>query len=244
MPTRSPAERLRSGGRGASLHKYLYANAGPVLGRDPSGHESLVELETVVDAISYLTKLAQPVIRVYYQAQRIIETVNIIKEIASGDIIGGIRSAVEDSLNSSRFKIPGFSPSDAVGALERNLGRITLDTAELWTEYLLVHGASVNRILVYMPAPFHTPIRELPTKIKIGRGALALDLKLAFGTNDRKESGRIGGLGIGFKSGDRQQIWRMDYHAPHVYASGNGEDAWQDGQNPNYNFHVMYPPGL
>ena len=42
----------------ASLHKYLYANADPVNGMDPSGHLTLVETLTVVNTIATVASIA------------------------------------------------------------------------------------------------------------------------------------------------------------------------------------------
>lgn len=52
-----------SSGDPASLHKYLYVNGNPVVGRDPSGHFTLAEEEVAVDVSSTLDEMGMPALR-------------------------------------------------------------------------------------------------------------------------------------------------------------------------------------
>ncbi len=55
-----------------SLHKYLYANADPISGLDPTGHFTLVELQEAVVAIGNTARLALPTLRAVYTARYVV----------------------------------------------------------------------------------------------------------------------------------------------------------------------------
>ena len=138
-----------------------------------------------------------------------LKTVQLIKSVVAGDFVKTVRDHVLDSIGS--FKMPGFRPADAAAALGRNLTDAMLFTSEFWGAFVIQNSTRIDKILVYMPAPFFTPERLVPTKKNIGHPKLGLKLGLVFGTTGKKKSGRVVGFGVGDTSGKRYQMWRMDY---------------------------------
>lgn len=160
-----------------------------------------------------------------------------------GNIRNIVRGAIEEAARTPLY--PGFKPGDAAEALNRNIPDIILATGEFWSVWLGTHSSRIDRVLVYLPAPFYSLEGELPTKLKLGSGKLGISLSFVYGTGSPNEKKRVCGLGVGTKEGgatSRHQIWRMDYHKPHTYRTSGRELAWNDTVNPRYNFHVQENP--
>jgi len=181
--------------------------------------------------------MAQPTIQTYFRAKKVIEIVHFLKMILSGELTRVVADQLRDSRRMLRRELAG-EIEDIPAALGRNMDEVLLYVAEVWTQSLLVHGASITAYLIYLPVPFPTGgERVIDTRTKIGSGALARPIKLVLGASGSRW-GRVIGMGLGFPDRNRQ-IWRMDYHPFHGSETGDAVTPWRDSDNPRFHFHVQ-----
>jgi YD repeat-containing protein len=102
-----------------SLHKYLYANANPISGADPSGHDDLVELLTDIGIDGVLGAIASPVIKSAgsYLAQALLPN-SLVNNILNAPTADAITGGVSGTGNLPIGSLPvGFSAGGGLEAL-------------------------------------------------------------------------------------------------------------------------------
>jgi hypothetical protein len=220
-----------------SLHKYLYANAEPVNRSDPSGHDSIAELDIsnsisqTLDAISNVQK----VIRIKDEISTVLDLLSAIKDLGillgtqggGGILASKVESAAIDDIGKEAVNLP----LQLFESGSRNAPRIA--TANLLSpakdvKLAQAFSAPDSAILLYLPGV-------------LGRiGTLSTGLKVAGRPLELTSQGGFSLLGMGFAGGGvgAVQLFHVDLVTPikpgHQGASAGDLDAWYDGRWLNY----------
>lgn len=251
-----------SAGDPASLHKYLYAHANPVMGLDPSGHSTLSDLNMTQGAMGNLFKMANVTLRIMRtvdKATTALDAVSLVRDLSLffmnpagsglGHALNTLKSAFGIDHTFARFfTVDGIR--EAFETLATNTGKIILETAErgLVADMSKILARPNSSVVLYMPTPvpnLHIGIPPLKTGIKF-RGR---DVTLYFGKSAGPSSinavtgGRVFGLGVTDPTRPMPfQIFRMDWHEKHykeLPAPLIGPPApaydWDSG---DYHFHM------
>ncbi|WP_257386148.1 RHS repeat-associated core domain-containing protein, partial [Tahibacter caeni] len=229
-----------------SLHKYLYAGADAVNGRDPSGHMTLSEVNAVVGnllsrsiAITNFVGRAQTAVGA---VQSLIEALKILNDPSA---ISQLTAYLDPSNPDFQGKLGPSEFERASRVLRQNAARIARSVGlhRIKTFFRYVPDKS-STVVFYMPTPIRTP----------GNGKListGVPIPLAnFGT--RKAVIAVGGhstrfFGLGFALGTREntqrQLFRMDWmkmpRSNHFPGDKDNADYWLDG---GFEFHVPREP--
>ncbi len=229
--------------RPVSLHKYLYANADPANGRDPSGHMTLGEVNTVMGQIGSLSRSTTNLVRFVNKAQNFMDIIDAVKTI--GQLAqGGIGGQFSQYLPDTQSAMQGLNVQEATETLAVNIPRIMSRAFPKWITYLsLIRQNDIRSFVVYLPnpTPAMLPQMVIPTPLKIGKKPV----KLVAG--GRQHAGRLIGVGLDIPrdSPGIHQMWRMDYHGWHRgggatnWTNSREISIWRDG---GYHFHVCKPP--
>jgi hypothetical protein len=227
-----------------SLHRYLYANGGPVNGVDPSGRMTLGEMNAVMNNIGTLSRMSLRVINLIDKVKGTADAVQTVSSMLTIGLSGTVASSIMDA--KSMFGIE-FDPGMVISSLEQNLQSIMSRMFKEWAAFFMKPPVKrVKGITIYLPTP---PLVGLPEVIASAGKINGMDLEFVFG--GPKFKGRIVGMGVnvtGAPGPSRRQIWRMDYHGAH-YSSKNGQmnfahsgeiAAWPDYP---FHYHVLKPEG-
>jgi RHS repeat-associated protein len=223
-----------------SLHKYLYAGANPTNRIDPSGHDSIAELDIssaiseTLDAMSGVQKMIQ----VKDEISTVLDLLAAVKDLGillategSGGVLGlasKVESAAIDRLGKEAVNLPlqlfGSVSSNAMRIAKANVLSPTKD-AKLARAFTAPDAA----VLLYLPG-FIGKVPPIATGLKV----VGRDLKIT-----TQGGGAL--LGMGFAGGgiDAVQLFHVDLVIPiiapgHSGATGNDLDSWYDGSWLNY----------
>ena len=231
-----------------TLNPYLYTHADPVNGVDPSGYFSLGELNISMDMMNSLQTLGTRMayfMNLYDKVQAVSGFIELIS--GANSIMGVIQG-----LSASDFDINGhpssasFDYQEAIQSFTYNLPRaIGVGISDWASGYSTTKrkGVKLKGFLIYMPM-FNTHIgntqKTIPKGAKIRFGNEKVPIKLVFGSNARKASGQLFGLGMDMKK--TRQLIRMDHHTPAPDHGGkegkkyNEIYYWVEG---NFHYHIL-----
>ncbi|MCU0329109.1 MAG: RHS repeat-associated core domain-containing protein [Chitinophagales bacterium] len=217
-----------------TLHRYLYANANPVMFVDPSGLTSLNELIEANKIKQILEQTTNIGLRFLNVLEKVDNTVSVVNSIwAMFNILENPSSAGFQLSQNIKFNtVPKMD--EAITSLRANTGKIigkilyTKLPAEIPIFRNFFNSSNSHYVFVL---PSFIPVSSsisIPTGIKIHKRDLHL------GYND--EWGRLFGIEMS-KPGDELKFFRMDFHAfMHQNGPGNKDwDTWQDG---NFHYHI------
>ena len=222
-----------------SLHKYLYAGANPINRIDPSGHDSIAELDIssaiseTLDTISGIQQYA----RVKNEFSTVLDVLSAITDLGillaeQGDsgilnLAGKIQSAAIDRLGKEAVNLPLMLfqsiESNAVRIAQTNLLSPAKD-AKLASAF----SASDAAVLLYLPGVIGA-IATFPTGLEVAGRPLELT-----------SQGGMALLGMGFAGGGSTvQLFHLDLIVPivapgHEGPTSNDIDSWYDGMFLNY----------
>jgi RHS repeat-associated protein len=222
-----------------SLHKYLYAGANPANRIDPSGHESIAELDIssaiseTLDAISNV----QQIIRVKNEISTVLDVLSAIKDLGillatEGDsgvlnLASKIESAAIDRLGKEAVNLPLM----LFESIESNAARIAQTNLLSPAKDVKLAGAFSApdaAILLYLPGVIGA-VATFPTGLKVAGRPLELT-----------SQGGLALLGMGFAGGGSTvQLFHVDLVVPFVAPGHEGPtpndiDSWYDGTFLNY----------
>jgi len=232
--------------RPVSLHKYLYANADPANGRDPSGHMTLGEVNAVMgQMISRSIAITNFVGRVQTAVGTVQSLIEALKIMNDPSAIAALTGYFDPSNPDYQGVLSAEAFELASQALRRNAPRIArsvgLHRIKTFLRYV---PDKKSTVIFYMPTPILTPgsPRLIPTGVPIPLAN--------FGT--RKAVLAVGGkttrfFGMGFALGTdlktQRQLFRMDWAkmpgSAHFPGDGANADYWVD---PGFEFHVPREP--
>ena len=221
-----------------SLHKYLYADATPPNRLDPSGRDSIAELDIssaiseTLDTISSIQKVVQIKDRI----STIIDLLSAIKDLGyllasegNGAVLGlahQLESAAFDYLGKEAINLP----LELFESVARNTPRIV--TANLLSpakdaKLAAAFTAPDSAILLYVPGLLGN-LGTFATGLKVAGRPLQLAIQGGFAL-----------LGMGFAGGGTTvQLFHVDLVTPaspgHNGPGGRDLDAWYDGRWLNY----------
>jgi RHS repeat-associated protein len=222
---------IGNGADPTSLHKYMYGNADPVNGRDPSGHVTLVELGQSLQTAGNLTTSA---LRVANTIHRVETTVNMVYsaiEIAQLFYSGQIDKVMREALRDSTGAYSKVNINDAVESLLRNSQPITTWSLASWVRYLTPRVNNIEGFVIYLP---QSPISVTVPFASAGKYKVSLH-------TDAKGRGRLTGVGIKFRDKKvPQQVWRMDVHG--IHADRDDANDAKFIQDRQFHYHVRKPP--
>ncbi len=227
-----------------SLHKYLYASANPVNRIDPSGHESLVELQSVqaIQNILTVTRTTTSVLRTINKVKSWYDFLDTIREIGGllngGEITQQLKNHVKDKFIGDIAKL---DMDAAVDSLLRNTSTLISSGMLNWGTYIGSRYSQVDRFVVYLPNISGIPYFEIKGP-KLRNSDIKVNLALGAGSEENRsylnKVGRVTGVGVGFRGETyANQIWRMDYHEMHQ--GGSDLAQWPDWP---FHYHVIRPP--
>jgi RHS repeat-associated protein len=232
--------------RPVSLHKYLYANANAVNGRDPSGHMTLGEVNTVMgQMIGRAIAITNYVGRVQTAIGTVQGMVEALKIMSDPTAIAELKEYFNPDNPDYQGKLSADAFERASQALRRNAPRIArsvgLHRIKTFLDYVPKKDTTV---VFYMPTPIRMPggPRLIPTGVPIPLAN--------FGA--RKAVLAVGGkttrfFGMGFAKGTRlntqRQLFRMDWMSmpgsSHYPGDKKNADYWVDSE---FEFHVPKEP--
>lgn len=232
-----------------SLHKYLYANGGPINGRDPSGYATLIDqsaakqimgnlLGRSIAIFNYVGRVQTTVgtIQALGEALKILHDPTSIAEVAS--YLGPANPEYEGIISKEAFAHAGH-------VLSRNSSRIAKSVVRYRMKTFLRYVPDKNStVLFYMP----TPVRGVGNA-KLVRTGVPIPLAnfgtrpavLALGGNNTRFFGM--GFALGTNSGTQRQLFRMDWTkvpgSNHYPGDKGNADYWADS---GFEFHIPREP--
>lgn len=228
-----------------SLHRYLYVYSDPANRIDPSGNDSLADLNVAQGIIGELSSTLNTVTNALQTINRVRGTVDLVLNVYQ--VINTLATGGVGALISG---LPQFNPldskiniDDALASFAQNSGKALALAAlqPIMVEKIVEYFTARNpAFIVYMPLPSPSiPLVPTPLKIK------GIPVKLYFG-GGRGQGGRLIGIGMVKNQDSRDpnlQIFRMHYHEFH-FGAGSGRTSgdlvppWQDGL---FHYHIPTP---
>ena len=221
-----------------SLHRYLYAGNGPLNGTDPSGFETMSELQVSQLIQSDLATLAAKAGNVINFVHKVESTLDLLMGLMNTlDFVSGL--SLGDLSATWPLKAPKIDFSDAAekfvveAKTAVGLGLTNWTAGYMKTRY--VRGNKLTGYVIYLPTIGRFPSKIVPTGVKVG------DVGVSFGLGGPGgKYGSVGGLGV--IMGGERQLYRMDFRPfdlKHGGASGiSGNEiapVWKSGP---YHFHA------
>jgi RHS repeat-associated protein len=221
-----------------SLHKYLYASADPINRRDPSGHESLAELDIssainqTLDAISTVQK----VIRIKDEISTVLDLLSAIKDLGillgtqgGGGIINlasQIESEAIDEIGKDAVNLP-LQLFESISTNAPRIAKANLLSPAKDAKLARAFSAPDSAILLYLPGVLGK-LGNFKTGLKVAGRPLELTSQGGFSL-----------LGMGFAgAGITTQLFHVDLVTPlkpgHSGTEAGDLDAWYDGRWLNY----------
>jgi RHS repeat-associated protein len=215
------------------LHKYLYANANPIMGIDPSGYETVSNQEAAMaiqNTISQISTTSYRILGAIERAKSLVGILNtvstIIGQFDAASVLPEFRSTVES------FKSQGISLKKIRENFSLNQRRIVSSTQK-WVADVILMGRPIRGIVLYMPSIGGIPFRSL----RAGSAGI-FELYIGFGAPDKKGSTILGGgLVFGVKGKDKpnpgefRQLFRMDFgDLASTHPNKEEHDAWPSGR--------------
>jgi RHS repeat-associated protein len=251
-----------------SLHKYLYCNANPVNGIDPSGHTTLVEVMTsVTNTLMLAARVMSAISRGYALANGIttvVSTAQLFLDIGMG---GAISQEIEKAITTYlgnllttpvrevRWLFERRFWETAGESLVQNTPRIVktlLSRSQVMKEVLSTLASGVKdlgksggpRLVVYLPIPPNIPVPDMKPidlpipAVRLGPYKVGVALKIGGGSNI---GGRVFGLGVSKGKGTQPvQFFRQDYGHWHGGVA-RGDYTWLDSSTGDYQIHYTIP---
>ncbi|WMS88919.1 RHS repeat domain-containing protein [Pleionea litopenaei] len=226
-----------------TLHKYLYANADPVNGIDPSGYATISSMSAAQNIQSTLLNMTNRVgflVRAYNRVESLATFVDLIKSV--NQVFGGMGS-VGNSRNMGvalfRSGIPSLNYSEILENMSYNIPKAILAGSYDWGKGFATtwnrDNTSLKGFLVYMPllSSGTGGSFAVPTPAKVTFKNKKYPVKIVFGA----KPGAYGSIfGIGIEMPRKRQLIRMDYHKFREGHKGKGEIAfWKSG---DFHYHV------
>ncbi|WP_253938808.1 RHS repeat-associated core domain-containing protein, partial [Hahella sp. HN01] len=216
-----------------TLHKYIYADADPATGIDPSGYMTLGEVGASFNIASNLATTSLRVWSVVEKVDTVLNLIGVAREVQSMLSSGKLSAGIKDNLKSASKSMGSVNIDDAVDSLIRMTPSVTISAIAAWSGFLSNNAGKIDRFVIYLP---QTP-NTLPIEIPFAKSG---KYKINF-VMDNKGDGRLAGVGIGLKGSKRpHQIWRMDSHKPHA-GKNPDKDAFY-AIDRQFHYHVNRAP--
>jgi len=197
-----------------SLHRYLYAGADAVNAADPSGRETLAEVQTTISsqlitAANYTTKVIniyEKVDSFFSAIQRAQDIFKVFRDPASIDALLESLKSFPSAFKDYEGVALNITGRDVLDSLEENLPEVIAHGIGPWSTGLAksyMKGNKIQAFQIYMPNPVSTPATyTLQTPVKID----GIPIELVFGG---KGGTRIVGMGI--RTSQANQLFRVDF---------------------------------
>jgi RHS repeat-associated protein len=220
----------------ASLHKYLYAGANPINRIDPSGHDSIAELDIssaiseTLDAISGI----QQITRIKNQISSVLDLLSavvdlgILFESGGGASIINLAKSIESGATDELGREFLESPLELFASVGQNAERIAqanLTSISKVAKLTAAFEAEDSTVLLYLPGFIGSLVS----------GPISSGLEVAGRPLKLTTQGGFSLLGMGFQGGGTGpiQIFHVDLVSPlklgHSGTAGGDLDAWYDG---------------
>jgi RHS repeat-associated protein len=225
-----------------SLHKYLYAKADPISRRDPSGHESIAELD-ISSAISETLDTISSVQKVIRTKDEISSVLDFLSSVIDLGILLGTGGLDGLGLSDLAQKVGSAATNelgrDIVEAPLNLFASITANAPRIAAANLLSPVKDVKLAQAFK-APDSAVLLYLPGFIgSLTREPFSTGLKVAGRPLKITTQGGRSLLGMGFQGGgsDPVQLFHVDLVLPdypgHSGKGQGGLESWYDG-NLNY----------
>ena len=212
----------------ASLHKYLYAGANPVVNWDPSGNMTLGDQMAAIDIGGILQVVARidSLMRFYAKVNSAIDLVIGIRQLLimfDGDLTASI----------PRTFPPRVDFEDAATKFVTNFAHASRVAGASWlagyaSDY--ARGKRMSAYIIYLPVLFPQPPSVYSTGIKINNHPVKVGLGAPGGA-----FGSLGGLGVFM--GSEKMLYRMDIGLVKPGHTGGGYEVDNWSEAP-FSFHA------